>query len=132
MNRYIKLLSVILILGTFLLGCSGESSLKKGWIETSGLKHSRVKYNYFDGVERKIFRAQPGETIHLDLEVEVDQGSLVVKLLDAQGELIWNETFQDDAQETVSIAASEGGRYQIRLEGEAAEGGFEFSWETDS
>lgn len=131
MNRHIKLLSLFLILGTFLLGCSGESSLKKGWIETSGLSHSRVNYNYFDGVERKTFRAQSGETIHLDLEVEVDEGSLAVQLLDPQGELMWKETFQDDAQETVSIAAPEGGRYQIRLEGEAAEGGYEFSWDTD-
>jgi hypothetical protein len=120
---------VILLLALALVGCSGRSSLRRGWVETSGLSHLDIRYNTFDGVERRSFRAAEGQDINLEAALQVEDGSLTVRLLDPSGELIWEESYTEDAEFSLAVEAERKGRYKLQVEGESAEGGFALDWE---
>lgn len=119
----------ILVMGLVLIGCTGRTTLKRGWVETSGFSHLNVRYNYFDGIESRSFRAGEGEDIDLQAEVDVEEGTLTIRLLDPNGDSIWEESTSEDAQFSLSVEAERKGRYKLVMEGETAEGGFELDWE---
>ena len=121
----VSLLTVVALM----IGC-GRSSLRIGWRETSGLRHKTARYRSFDGLERASFRTQAGESIELDYEVEVDEGTLTLALLSPDGEQVWEETFEEDATDTVRLSAPESGRYRLWIEGESTQGAFDVSWRT--
>jgi hypothetical protein len=129
MNTRVRNLIIIFAVSLILVGCTGSSTLKRGWVETSGLSHRNVRYNYFDGTERQTIRAKKGADIDLKAEVDVDDGTLAVRLLDPRGDMIWEEVYREDAQFSFSVEAEENGRYKLLVEGETAEGGFEIDWE---
>lgn len=129
MNAGQKIGLVILLLALALVGCSGRSSLRRGWVETSGLSHLDIRYNYFEGVERRSFRAAEGQDINLEADLQVEEGALTVRLLDPSGELIWEESYTEDAEFSLAVEAERTGRYKLQVEGESAEGGFEMDWE---
>ena len=131
MRRNMLLTLLVVLLGTVLLGCSATSSLKRGWVETSGLSHTNVRYNYFDGVERMSFRAEKGDKIQLDFDLQVEEGSLAINLEDPDGDQVWSMTYQEDAEESASLNAPENGRYYLRVEGKATEGGYEIDWDVE-
>lgn len=120
---------VVLLLALALVGCSGRSSLKRGWVETNGLSHLDIRYNYFEGIERRSFRAAEGQDINLEADLQVEDGALTVRLIDPSGELIWEESYSEDAEFSLAVEAERKGRYKLEMEGESAEGGFEIDWE---
>jgi len=120
---------VVLLLALALVGCSGRSSLKRGWVETNGLSHLDIRYNYFEGIERRSFRAAEGQDINLEADLQVEDGALTVRLIDPSGELIWEESYSEDAEFSLAVEAEREGRYKLEMEGESAEGGFEIDWE---
>jgi len=130
-RKFLLTLLFVVFLGTTVLGCSAASSLKKGWVETSGLSHTNARYNYFDGVERMSFRAGEGDKIQLDVDIQVEEGSLALYLEDPDGNQIWARAFQEDAEESASLNAPQKGRYHLKVEGKAAEGGYEISWDVE-
>ena len=85
----------------------------------------------FDGVERMSFRAEKGDKIQLDFDLQVEEGSLAINLEDPDGNQVWSMTYQEDAQESASLNAPQNGRYYLRVEGEAAEGGYEIGWDVE-
>lgn len=117
----------LLALAALLAGC-GSSSLKIGWRETSGLKRKHAEYVTFDGTQSKAFRAEAGQTIQLDGEVTVEKGALHLKLASPGGETLWEESYQEGGDASVSMTAPEDGRYTLRIEGEETGGGFDISW----
>lgn len=127
MRRAILLTTALLTVVGLAIGC-GRSSLKVGWRETSGLRHKTARYSSFSGVERASFRAQADETIELDYEVDVEKGTLALSLIDPDGEPLWEETFEDEATDTLRLNAPQSGRYQLRIEGDSTGGGFDVSW----
>jgi methionine-rich copper-binding protein CopC len=128
MRRKFLYAFLAVFLAVFVFGCSGVSSLKKGWVETSGLRHTNVRYQYFDGVEQMSFRAAKGDEIQLDFEVQVEEGSLRIKLEGPDGNEVWSKSYQEDAEGSASMNAPEKGRYHLRVAGEETEGGYEISW----
>lgn len=123
-----KTLLILFVFSLILTGCTGRTTLKRGWVETGGLSHLNVRYHYFDGIERRTFRARAGADIHLQAELDVDEGTLAVRLLDPTNELIWENTYQEDDRFSLSVEAEDRGRYKLLVEGENAEGGFEVNW----
>lgn len=128
MRRKFLYAFLAVFLAVFVFGCSGVSSLKKGWVETSGLRHTNVRYHYFNGVEQMSFRAAEGDEIQLDFEVQVEEGSLRIKLEGPDGNEVWSKSYQEDAEGSASMNAPEKGRYHLRVAGEETEGGYEISW----
>lgn len=122
--------SLLTVVG-LMVGC-GRSDLRVGWLETSGLRHKTARYRSFDGLERASFRAQSGETIELDYEVEVERGTLTLTLTDPDGEPLWEETFQEDAADALRLSAPQSGRYRLRIEGDSTQGAFDISWQTEN
>jgi hypothetical protein len=120
---------VVLALGGILVGC-GRSSVRIGWRETSGLRHKTARYRSFDGMERSSFRARSGDTIEVDYEVEVEEGTLTLTLTDPDGEALWEETFQENAADVLRLSAPRDGRYRLRIKGDSTQGAFDVSWQT--
>lgn len=118
----------LLTLVGLMIGC-GRSSLRVGWRETSGLRHKTARYRSFDGLERASFRAQAGESIELEYEVEVEEGMLTLTLTDPDGEPLWEETFEQDAADVLRLSAPRDGRYRLRIEGNSTRGAFNVSWQ---
>jgi len=127
MTKATLLALVLLSMTGLLVGC-GSSTVKIGWVGSSGPGHTGYRYTTFDGVERKTFRAQAGQTISLDYDVAVEKGALVLKVVAPDGESLWEETFREDAADTVTLTAPQNGLGTIRIQGQATGGSFDISW----
>lgn len=128
-RRAIVLAVSLLTVVGLTVGC-GRSGLRIGWLEAGSLRYRTARYRLFDGLERASFRAQSGETIEFDYEVEVERGTLTLALLSPDGEQVWEETFEEDATDTVRLSAPRSGRYRLRIEGKSTQGAFDVSWRT--
>jgi hypothetical protein len=116
----------LLLMTSLLVGC-GSSTVKVGWVGSSDPGHIGYRYTTFDGVERKAFRAEAGQTMTFDYDVTVEKGSLVLKVGDPD-KVLWEETFREDAADTITLTAPQNGLYTIRIEGQATGGSFDLSW----
>ena len=117
----------LVLMSTLLSGC-GSSSIRIGWTESSGLNHKSAQYASFDGVERKTFRAEDGQTITLDYDVAVKKGTLVLAIVGPDGESLWEEPLRENGSDTVTLTTSQQGVHTIHIEGEDTSGGFDLSW----
>ena len=123
----------LLLMTSLLVGC-GSSTVKVGWVGSSGPGHMGYsytmgyRYTTFDGVERKTFRLEAGQTITFDYDVTVEKGALLLKVVDPDGENLWETTFRKDAADTVTLTASQNGLHTVRIEGQATSGSFDISW----
>jgi len=117
----------LLLMISLLVGC-GSSTVKVGWVGSSDPGHMGYRYTAFDGVERKTFRSEAGQIIGLDYDVTAEKGELVLKVVDPDGKVIWDETFREDTAGIVTLATPLDGFHTIRIEGQATAGGFDISW----
>jgi hypothetical protein len=129
-TNLIFLCLTLLFSALLLVGC-GSSSIKIRWRESSGLKHTRANYASFEGVEKKKFRAKDGETIALEGEVTVEKGSLTIELADPNDKILWEQTYTQDGDLSISITAAETGFYTLRIVGDETGGGFDLSWDVE-
>jgi len=131
LRRSMLVTALVVAIGSLLVGCGARSSLRIGWLEAGGPGHKDVRYKLFSGLERTSFRAQAGETIELDYDLEVERGTLAVSLVDPDGEDLWARTFEEEAQDVVRVEAQQGGRFRLNIEGESTRGGFEITWRVE-
>ncbi len=117
----------LLLMTSLLVGC-GSSTVKVGWVGSSDSGHIGYRYTTFDGVERKTFRAEAGQTMTFEYDVTVEKGVLLLKVVAPDGENLWEETFREDAADTITLTAPQNGLYTIRIEGQATGGSFDLSW----
>jgi len=117
----------LLLMTSLLTGC-GSSTVKVGWVGSSGPGRMGYRYTTFDGVERKTSRAEAGQTMTFDYDVTVEKGALLLKVVAPDGESIWETTFREDAADTVTLTAPQNGLYTIHIEGQATGGSFDISW----
>jgi len=117
----------LLLVSLLLAGC-GSSSVQVGWVESRQLATWRASYDTFDGIERTAFRAQEGQTISLDYDVTVEKGSLTLRLVAPDGESVWEKTYSQDGDESITLTAPQQGRYRLCVEGDGAGGSFGLSW----
>jgi hypothetical protein len=117
-----------LALGLF-AGC-GRSGLRIGWTEMTGLDRKRCAYRYFSGRELQRFRADAGETVQIDYEVEVEKGALAIRVEDPDAGEVWQTRFVADDEGTVEFDAETTGRYTVVVLGDETRGRFEIEWDT--
>lgn len=122
-----KYLLAIFLIGTMLL--SSCSTTKVGWVGTNIGNTYRASYQRFDGGETERIRLQANETFALSYEVEVEEGALTLQLLAPGGDLVWEETFLEDADSTFEFTPESSGRYTLRVAGDHTQGRFDLNWD---
>jgi ABC-type Fe3+-hydroxamate transport system substrate-binding protein len=127
-KRNILMVAALAVLVVLLMGCS-QSSIRLGWVETSSPGHLNASYGEFTGTETRTVLAQSGETLYLEYDAEVDNGSLHLEVYDPYGQAVWCVSLCDDCGETKTLLVSKAGCYTISIRGEATEGGFDLKWE---
>lgn len=127
-QRLVLMAVLALMTGILFAGCGARSSLRIGWLEAGGPGHKEARYGLFSGQERASFRAQAGETIGLDYDVDVEKGTLAITLLDPDRDALWARTFEEDVEDSVRIEAPQDGRFRLRIEGESTGGAFKIAW----
>ncbi len=127
-KRSILMAATLVVLVGLLVGCS-QSSIRLGWVETSSPGHLKATYAGFTGTETRTVLAQPGETLYLEYDAEVDNGSLHLEVDDPCGGAIWCVSLCENCGETKALPVYRASCYTISVRGEAAEGGFDLKWE---
>ena len=126
--RKIPLLTLVLsLMAGLLVGCD-SSNVKISWSELSSSRQKNVSYASFNGMEQKTFRAKAGQAISLDCDVTVEKGSLLIKVVDPSGIVLWEETFRENTADTVTVIAPRNGFHTIRIKGQETGGSFDISW----
>jgi len=130
----------LLLVSALTIGCGARSSLRIGWLESGGPRHKTARYRTFSGVERASFRVEEGQTVEIDYEINVEKGTLTLSVTDPDGEIVWEETFEeavgDGGEPELSFRGehalepvAQTGRYKLRIEGDRTGGSFDLSWE---
>jgi hypothetical protein len=120
----------LMLISGLLIGCGGRySSLKVGWVGSNTPGKYAYQYKRFSGIERKTFRADAGEAFALDYEVDVDEGTLALRLVSPDGETRWEQVFEEDIDESIMVTLEQDGRYRIEIEGNDTKGSFDLEWE---
>lgn len=125
------LIAALLMIPVMLAGCSGNSTFKRGWVESSLPGRRTARFAYFDGTERASFSVQEGERIDLTLDLDIQGGNLSLRVIDPAGDIMWEETYRQAAQDSLSFQAQESGRCQLVLEAEDAKGSYNIQWSTN-
>lgn len=119
------LLTVVLISALSLTACSQK---QVGWVATNMGDTFEASYRRFDGREVENYQLEAGESFSLSYDIEVDEGSLTLELVDPQDELVWEETFSEDDEDVFEVTPETSGRYRLRVIGDDTQGSFELNW----
>jgi hypothetical protein len=114
-----------------LAGC-GSSSVKIGWLETSGVSHKTARYETFSGSEQATNCADAGQTITLDYTVTVSKGTLTFVIEKSDNPSYWENTFSQDASDTITIVAEDKRCYSLQITGKQAGGSYNIAWSIES
>lgn len=124
----VLVVGLLLSLVGLLAGC-GERKIQVGWVASSAPGRFSASYASFTGSETRTVRADAGEMLVLRYEIEVNRGTLSVRVEDPDGEILWDASFEEAAVDSVQIPAEQDGRYAITVQGDGAGGSFELLWE---
>jgi hypothetical protein len=131
-KRWILVLLGMICISTLCIGCGRRSSsLKVGWVGTDVPGAISYQYKRFSGVERQSFRADAGASFVLDYDVDVEEGTLLLRLAAPDGETCWERTLNEDDQESLTVTLRQDGRYRLEIEGLETQGAFELDWEIE-
>ena len=119
------LIITLLITSVLLAACS---KTQVGWIATNISDTFEASYRRFDGRETETFQLTSDETFSLSYDVEVDESVLNFELLNPEDEIVWEETFSEDAQDTFTFLPEASGRYHLQIIGDETRGGFNLNW----
>lgn len=86
----------------------------------------RISYNYqvFRGTEEGTVTLEDGDTLLVDYRFVVDNGEITLRVVDPDGEEIFEQTFSEDVAAQVALDAEIDGNYDIIVEGDTSNGGF--------
>jgi len=92
---------------------------------------NRIHYTYllFTGSESTLFTAEAGQTLILSYDVDVEGGSLTIKVRRGLEQVVWERSFHESSSGSAEIWLEEAGTYFVVVKGEAARGGFDVRWE---
>ena len=107
----------------------GLVEARVGW--SGSTLPNRIHYTYllFTGSESTLFTAEGGQTLILSYDVEVEGGSLTIKVRRGLEQVVWEQSFHESSSGSAEIELEEAGTYFVVVKGEAARGGFDVRWE---
>ena len=125
MIRKLGIFSLLVLLILSLAACSGGSSkITVGEIKPS--ENSLTgEYHSFSGYYFKKVKLKEGETLKIKFSAETEQGNLIAKVIDSEGETIKTLNPED------SVTLSQSGKYKFQVEGEKHKGNFTLSWKKE-
>lgn len=94
-------LAISMILITLLTACSRQV----GWVGLNYLNIIDVSYQFFDGKKVERIQVDAGNTFNLDYDVEVDDGTLRLELIDPDREMVWEASFLEDNEDVMTFQA---------------------------
>jgi len=121
---------VLLVVIGLLTGC-GKSSLEIGMVETNLPGRWEASYTTFTGTKTDKIRADAGQALILEYEVNVDKGDLSIEVNHQDAGALWDVVLQEDVEDTVVLALEQDGPYAITIEGDNTGGSFDLSWELE-
>jgi hypothetical protein len=126
--------------GLFLLFCLGLALVScqpqficRGCVENVSPGHVDYRYQYFDGPYTRTDNVKAGQTLTVDYTVSVEEGSLDIRILDPNMNVVWQQTFDTGANVTSSqqVSIQQSGRYQIVMDGHQTRGSFQIDWQVN-
>lgn len=127
MHIWSRLILIVLVIGLLLTGCSPTTRI--AWRGSSIGDEMSYRYFSFSGSERTTVQAEAQQELKLDYNVGVNKGTLTVRLLDPDRQILWEETFIQDDVGDHSFGPTEDGTYEIIVEGDSTGGHFAISWQ---
>jgi hypothetical protein len=121
-----KTLTLIFLIA--MMSTTACSRTQVGWVATNIGDTFEASYQCFDGQEVETHQLESGESFSLSYEIEVDKGSLTLELVDPEDQLVWEESFSEDAEDVFEFTPETSGRYRLRVIGDDTQGGFVLNW----
>lgn len=115
-------LLIVIVSALAFTGCTR----KLMWSGNSGKDHIEARYKRFTGTEKKAIRMKEGDTLFIDYQSEVAEGTLTLTLTDPEGNEVLSLTA--DAEGTESLGAEESGNYTLNIRGDKTGGSFTINW----
>ena len=86
-------------------------------------------YQFFDGTKIKTIRAKEGKTIIINFTSSVQEGELIISILDSSNDLVANlETNTTGIKE---INSDKNQKYRLVIKGTQTKGSFNVNWKID-
>lgn len=127
---YLKsILSLLLSLIALMTPACSNSQVRVGFVGSQVGNSMEYDYSLFTGREQKTLDLEQGQTLDLNFDVLVESGSIRLQLIDNNGNVPWEEYFQEDSSGSVDLQIDGDGFYKISVTGQKAEGGFDIDWE---
>ena len=114
-KKIISLISVI-VLSFILVSCSGGSAKTIKSTEFNTPNSISLSNSSFDGYKYRKLKLKEGQKITLNTEVTTEKGDLATKLLDANGNELYNIK-NDKEKDSKTIEIKEDGKYKLQIEG---------------
>ena len=109
-------------------GCNNDNSVKVGWLGNKIGSRMNASYRLFSGSEVGSIKAKAGETIVVDYEVTVAEGTLTIELQSNTGKILLQEEFVDYGCDSIEYRADRDERYRIVVKGYKTKGNYNLGW----
>jgi hypothetical protein len=125
-------LILVISLGLVLIGCGGGFTCK-GCVETARPGYLNYRYQSFNGSITKQVNADAGVILTVNYQATVETGTLAMRVLNPEGEAVWEQTFDvgEDVANSVQVDMGRQGRYKLIVEGHQTRGAFEVDWQVN-
>jgi hypothetical protein len=127
---YLKsILTLLLSLVALVAPACSSSQVRVGFVGSQFGNRMDFDYDLFSGQEQKTLNLDQDQVLDLNFDIQVDDGSLTLQLIDEDGNVSWEESFLDDSSGSVDLQIDDDGLYEISINGQKTKGGFEIDWE---
>jgi len=123
-----KLVFVLVVIAICIQACA-SNQIRVGWVGGSTGDRIHYVYKQFNGQESASIKADPGQSLSLLYDVQIDQGSVTIELFDPEQELVWERVLMAGESGKADLRADLQGRYILLVSGHNTKGGFDLSWE---
>ncbi len=127
-KRFLRWVLPLVLLGILLTAC-GHSSVALAMRESHILNQWKASYTSFTGVKTHSLRADAGQILMVNYDVQVDKGKLRLQVENADGEMVWEEAMQTGKSGTASVNLDQTGRYTIFIQGDRTSGSWAVNWD---
>jgi len=115
-------LLVVIVSTLAFTGCTR----KLMWSGNSGKDHIHATYKRFTGTEKEGIRLKEGDTLVINYQSEVNEGTLSLTITDPDGNQVLS--MESDTEGTERLGAEERGKYTLHIRGDETGGSFEINW----
>jgi methionine-rich copper-binding protein CopC len=105
----------------------------RGCVEHATPGHVDYRYHFFNGPFNRTVNASAGETLTVDYAAIVEEGTLDMRVVNPDGDAVWQETFDTGADVTSStkVDIQQNGRYRLVVDGHDTRGSFQIDWQVN-